>query len=235
MGRSWLDPREWEQHAVFRDTFLARFSQAEDRQALRHCGRMLYLRAMDYGEVCDAERTATADLAPVALDLHFLEAYLEDLARHPYPGTEGERLSALAVGWGRAAESLAQRIEMALAPGAEAGQPEGVSEALRGRQIPESEATAAADARGQFAAWARALGDVVERIEQARAGLPLPPEPELDELLLLDGVHRAYPAVALLGELDHFAAALRHQAEEMERAAAGEPGSVEPTEPSQER
>ena len=109
-----LDPRSWEQHAAFRETFLAAFGDDEAQQAARRIGRALYLGTLGAAEPAGPPVEVAADLAAVAADLRFLEGYLGEIAGSPDLAGQGEALSRLARGWAGGAAVLAEQIEAAV-------------------------------------------------------------------------------------------------------------------------
>lgn len=113
--KPYLAPFPWEDHPVFRFTFLLWFTREGDREALEAVGRLLYDMTL---EVCGTwpqmpESTTRAEMRAVAKDLRHAQAFLLSIAREKDTaslGVEDERLSLMAEGWadhvGRAANGL---------------------------------------------------------------------------------------------------------------------------------
>lgn len=114
-------PLPWEDHAVFRFTFLLWFTRPEDRATLEAVGRLLYDMTL---EVCGTwlalpESTTRAEMRAAAYDLRHIEAFLWSVAKereHASLGVEDERLSIMAAEWSGMAGRIAKGIEGAVWP-----------------------------------------------------------------------------------------------------------------------
>ncbi len=114
-----VDPREWEDFAVFRETFLVQFTRPAHNAALRHFAEMLFDVTL---EACRSPlfpelpgEPPRHDLAAAVADLRHLQGFLHmlfDLSE----GGEGEerRLGRLAARAERALAKVADAIEGAL-------------------------------------------------------------------------------------------------------------------------
>jgi hypothetical protein len=114
-------PFPWEDHAVFRFTFLMWFTRPEDRELLVALGRMIYEMTL---EVCGTwlslpESTTRAEMRAAAYDLRHVEAFLWSVAlerEHASLGVEDERLSIMAAEWSAMVGRIAKGIEGAVWP-----------------------------------------------------------------------------------------------------------------------
>ncbi|HEY0557705.1 MAG TPA: hypothetical protein VGG20_25860 [Thermoanaerobaculia bacterium] len=114
-------PFPWEDHAVFRFTFLMWFTRPEDRELLEALGRMIYEMTL---EVCGTwlslpESTTRAEMRAAAYDLRHIEAFLWSVAlerEHASLGVEDERLSIMAAEWSGMVGRIAKGIEGAVWP-----------------------------------------------------------------------------------------------------------------------
>src|SRR5690348_2400113 len=87
---------DWENLEGFRETLLARFASPEDRQALRHLGRMLYdftLEAPRDGEA--TESSTWTEVAAALAELRFLSSFLHSVGREREVSSLSGRDSAL--------------------------------------------------------------------------------------------------------------------------------------------
>ena len=77
--------QDWEARAVFRETYLHLYSQADLRAAYRRVGVALYEQALAYEETYKprGEVPVKADLRAAARDLRQLEGYMRHLGIEP--------------------------------------------------------------------------------------------------------------------------------------------------------
>src|SRR4029077_5646450 len=109
-------PFLWEDHSVFRFTFLLWFTRPEDRAILEAMGRLLYDMTL---EVCGTwlalpESTTRAEMRAAAYDLRHIESFLWSIAlerEHASLGVEDERLSIMAAEWSGIVGRIAKGIE----------------------------------------------------------------------------------------------------------------------------
>lgn len=78
-----LTPAGWEESAGFRETFLVRFDQPDDRRALGHVARMVHEAALELARPAppDAESGTREELRAAAADLRHAQGFLAAVAR----------------------------------------------------------------------------------------------------------------------------------------------------------
>lgn len=116
-----LQPEDWEEFAVFRETFLSLYLNRENAESFRVLGRFLY-----EGLLCDVDdqRTERDDETTVArfqaavLDLRYMQGFLASIVRELEDQEVGVMAAPLCLE-ARAAipqiEALARRLEDAIA------------------------------------------------------------------------------------------------------------------------
>ena len=108
-----FDPMEWEDFAVFRETFLSYFTLPEHAAALRVVGKLLFdmtLAASDKWPE-QPEGWLRGELRAVVADLRHLEGFLVTLAVSPSPDPYEGALHRMAVLMSRKLASVAEHIE----------------------------------------------------------------------------------------------------------------------------
>ncbi len=116
-----LAPFPWEDHPVFRFTFLLWFTREGDRDALEALGRLLYDMTL---EVCGTwprmpESTTRAEMRAVAKDLRHAQAFLLSIHQEQEAsslGVEDDRLAVMAGTWSSMVGRIASGIEGAVWP-----------------------------------------------------------------------------------------------------------------------
>ena len=116
-----LAPFPWENHPVFRFSFLLWFTREGDRDALEAVGRLLYDMTL---EVCGTwpplpESTTRAEMRAIAKDLRHAQAFLLSISQEQEAsslGVEDERLAIMAGTWSSMVGRIASGIEGAVWP-----------------------------------------------------------------------------------------------------------------------
>ena len=103
---------------MFRETFLARLPDPEERETLQRFGSMVLSWAVGAEHSAEGRDTPTAsEIAPVAADLHHLASYLRTVVDE-VEGAEVEpaeaHLGFLAKRWAPKVEALAREVEAAV-------------------------------------------------------------------------------------------------------------------------
>jgi hypothetical protein len=81
-GSPYPTPPSWVEADSFRETTLRNFDNPQDRDALRHVGRMLYEMALETTrELADESSSTRSEMRAVAADLRYLEGYLFMIGR----------------------------------------------------------------------------------------------------------------------------------------------------------
>jgi hypothetical protein len=114
-----LDPAAWEDFPVFRETFLAFFTEPSYNTALRIFGRLLHELVLEYYHHWPnwPEGVTATELRAALADLRHLEGYLAAVGREHQDASLSESDTALSVLAGRLARELsrvADEIEQAL-------------------------------------------------------------------------------------------------------------------------
>ena len=113
-----VTPPPWNEADSFRETTLQHFDP-EDRDALRHVGRLLYDLALEVTRENGSEPSMTrAELAAVAADLRYTSGYLAMVGREAEESTlqpDDDALSHFAGKLAGQVGSLAAAIERTLA------------------------------------------------------------------------------------------------------------------------
>lgn len=103
---------------LFRETFLARLPDPEERETMQRFGSMVLSWAVGAEHSAEGRDTPTAsEIAPVAADLRHLAVYLRtvvDEVEGSVVETRESYLAHLATGWARRVDALAQEVEAAL-------------------------------------------------------------------------------------------------------------------------
>jgi hypothetical protein len=114
-----LDPAAWEDFPVFRETFLAFFTEPPYNAALRIFGRLLHELVLEYYHHWPnwPEGVTATELRAALADLRHLEGYLAAVGREHQDASLSESDTALSVLAGRLARELSgvgDEIEQAL-------------------------------------------------------------------------------------------------------------------------
>src|SRR6185295_16710472 len=112
-GPPHFDPMEWEDFAVFRETFLSYFTLPEHAAALRVVGKLLFDMTLAASEKWpeQAEGWLRGELRAVVADLRHLEGFLVTLTESPSADPYEGALHRTAVLMSRKLASVAEQIE----------------------------------------------------------------------------------------------------------------------------
>ena len=112
-GPPHFDPMEWEDFAVFRETFLSYFTLPEHNAALRVVGNLLFDMTLAASEKWpdQPEGWLRGELRAVVADLRHLEGFLVTLAVSPSPDPYEGALHRTAVLMSRKIADVADHIE----------------------------------------------------------------------------------------------------------------------------
>jgi hypothetical protein len=108
-----IDPQDWEDFAVFRETFLAYFTRPKHAAALRVVGELLFeMTLASWGEWPDQpEGLLRGQLRAVVADLRHLEGFLVTLTEAPSPDPYEGALHRMSLLMARRLASVAEHIE----------------------------------------------------------------------------------------------------------------------------
>lgn len=114
-----LDPAAWEDFPIFRETFLAFFTEPPSNTALRIFGRLFHELVLEYYHHWPnwPEGVTATELRAALADLRHLEGYLTSVGREHQDASLSESDTALSILAGRLAGELsrvADEIEQAL-------------------------------------------------------------------------------------------------------------------------
>jgi len=109
-----VDPDQWEDYAIYRETFLVYFTEPRDNTALRDQGRLTYNMALEYYQHWpdQPEGWTRSHLRAAVADLRHLEGFLATMGENPPEHHPHEaHLCHMADRMARKVGSVAEQIE----------------------------------------------------------------------------------------------------------------------------
>ena len=196
-----------QREVIYRETFLARFPKAQDREVLQRFGSLVLTWAIAAEHTEEGRSTLTASaLAAAAADLRHLSSYLRavvDEVEGCVVGDAEARLGKRARTWTGKAADLAREIEAAV----EQAEVEGQTEDESAGPAPEDESPAPASDRTTLhrladrLAWIRSARHDAKGAEAALQAISVDgPDPDLHRHLISRASDRGHELDLLLEE-----------------------------------